>query len=212
MANRILDEGLQRETRNSRSEQRVGDSEPRSHTVRAACLLDGYVLPDEIEFLSERDFVRLVPRECAAQKLAQVLDDTHGALAIVVAHKHSNRVECVEKKVRIELRLQRAEPGAGELLGESRYLHLTLARVDEVTRRMLDADDAEINRDTERQRDKDPTQPLNTGAQPKLAQPVMHCLVVKLRCEQSNQQHPQHLATRQCITGWASFGCAPVLS
>src|ERR1051325_5377376 len=119
-----------------------------------------------------------------------MFDDTHGALAIVVAHKHGDGIKCVEKKVRIELRLQRSETSAGELFRETRDLHFTLARVDEVTRRMLDPDDAEINGDAEWQGDENPAQPLDADAQPKLREPVLHCLMIKLRSEEPDQQHP----------------------
>src|SRR6185503_20896065 len=124
--------------------------------------LDRYVLPYEIQFFTECDFVSLVTRKRAAQQFAQMFDDTHGAGAIVVANKHGDGVECVEKKVWIELRLQCGEAGAGKLFGQSSYLHFALARVDEITRCMLDANHAEINCNTERQRDEDPTQPFNS--------------------------------------------------
>src|SRR6185369_13981356 len=122
-----------------------------------------------------------------------MFDNTHGALAIVVANEHGNRVECVEEKMRIELCLQRCETSAGELFGESCDLDLALACVDEVTRRMLDADNAQINCDTERQRDEDPTQPFNTDSQPELCGSVLHRLVIKLRREESHKHHSQHL-------------------
>src|SRR5829696_6740195 len=94
--------------------------------------------------------------ESASQHLAEVFDDTHGAFAIVVTHEHGDRVECVEKKVRIELCLQGSETSAGELFGKSCHLHFTLAHFDEIARCVFDPDDAEINRNAERQRDEDP--------------------------------------------------------
>ena len=51
-------------------------------------------------------------RKRASQHLAQMFDDTHGAFTIVVAHEHRDRVECVEEKMRIELRLQGSKAGA----------------------------------------------------------------------------------------------------
>src|ERR671927_471195 len=95
-----------------------------------------------------------------------MFDDADGALSIVVTNEHRNRVECVEEKVRIELCLECRKARAGELFRQTCDLHFTLARVDEVTRRVLDADDAEIHRDTERQRREDPAEPFDTNFNP----------------------------------------------
>src|SRR6185503_5877252 len=115
VTNRILNKVLQRETGNHCAQKRVGNSELRAQAIREACLLDRDVLPHEIEFFPKCDFVSLMARERAAQQFAQVFDDTHGTLAIVVANEHRNRVERVEKKMWIELRLQCREASAGEL-------------------------------------------------------------------------------------------------
>src|SRR5215213_3841781 len=97
----------------------------------------------------------------------------------------------------IELRLQCGEAGAGELLRKSCYLHFALARVDEVTRRMLDPDYAKVNSDTKRQRDEDPTQPFNTDAQPELCGAILHRFVIKPGREEPHKQHTQYLTTRR---------------
>src|SRR6185503_11049280 len=105
---------LQRKTRNSGRHQRFGNSELRPQAIREACLLDCNVLPDEIEFFTECDFVCLVTSQRASQQLAEMLDDAHRALSIVVTNEHGDRVECVEKEMRVELCLERSEPCAGE--------------------------------------------------------------------------------------------------
>ena len=152
----------QRETRNGRGHQRFGNSELRSQAIGETRLLDRHVLPHEIELFAERDFVCLVASQRASQQFAEMFDDADGALSIVVTNEHRDRVECVEEKVRIELCLKCGEARARELFGEPCDLHFTLARVDEVTCRVLDTDDAEIHRYAERQRREDPAQPFDT--------------------------------------------------
>src|SRR6185369_9491432 len=60
---------------------------------------------------------------------------------------------------------------------------------------MLDTDNAQINCDSERQRDEDPTQPFNADAQPELRGAILHRFVIKLRGEESHKQHSQDLPT-----------------
>src|SRR5262249_57817727 len=67
-----------------------------------------------------------------------------------------DRVERVEEKVGIELRLERGEARARQLLGQPRQLQLTLARLDEVPDGVLDPDDGQVDRDAERERDEQP--------------------------------------------------------
>src|SRR5689334_22143923 len=97
-----------------------------------------------------------------------MLDYAHRALPIVITHEHGDSVQRVEKKMRIELRLQRREPRARELFRKSCDLHFTFARFDEVTRRVFDADDAEINLHAKRQGGEDPTQPFNADLTPEV--------------------------------------------
>src|SRR4029079_14808929 len=115
---------------------------------------------------AECDFVCLMAAQCSSQQLAQVFNDAHRTLTIVITNEHGDRVECIEEKVWIQLCLQRSEASAGELFGESCYLHFAFARIDEITSSALDPNDAEINSDAERQRNKDPAQPLDAELKP----------------------------------------------
>src|SRR5689334_7194889 len=109
---------MQRKTRLRRGQQRVGKSKLRSQSIGKACVLDRDVLPHELQLFAERDLVGLMTRERAAQEFAEVLDNPHGALPIVVTNEHGDRIQRVEKEMRIELRLQRREPRTRELLGQ----------------------------------------------------------------------------------------------
>src|SRR6185436_6079421 len=118
---------LQGKTRHDGGHQRFGNSELRAQAIREACLLDRNVLANEIQFFTECYFVCLVTGQRASQHFAEMFDDTDGALSIVVTNEHGDRVECVEKEMRVELCLKRSEACAGELFGKSCYLHFTFA-------------------------------------------------------------------------------------
>ena len=60
MTNRILDEVLQSETGNRRGQKHVRNSELRAQAIRETCLFDRNVLPHEIKFFTEGDFVDVV--------------------------------------------------------------------------------------------------------------------------------------------------------
>src|SRR5688572_24930720 len=100
--------------------------------------------------------------ESASQHLAQMFDNTHSTLAIVVTNEHGDRIQCVEKKMRVELCLKCSKAGAGELFGKSCDLHFALTRLDKVTSCVFDTDHAEIDGNTERQCSKDPTHPFDS--------------------------------------------------
>ena len=119
-------------------------------TVRAEKAAGGRRLLHEIELFAECYLVGLVTRQRASQQFAEMFDDADGALSIVVTNEHGDRVEGVEEKVRVELGLEIGKARAGELFGEPRDLHFTFACVDEVTRCVLNADDAEIDSHSKR--------------------------------------------------------------
>src|SRR5262245_37975239 len=112
MTYRILHSLLQREARYRRGQERVADIEFRPQPIRESRLLDGDVLSDELQFFSEWDFIRAMAAQRRPQHLAQLFDDAHGGLTVVVTHEHRDRVERVEEEVRIHLRLQRGETRA----------------------------------------------------------------------------------------------------
>src|SRR5262245_38549909 len=132
VANRILHQMLQRETGRRRGQERVVYVEFRAQSVGESRLLYGDVLPDEFELFSEGDFIQAVAAERRPQHFAQLLDDAHGGLAVVVTNEHCDRVERVEEKVRVNLSLQRGETRARESLGKTGHLDVPLARFDEV--------------------------------------------------------------------------------
>src|SRR5215203_197361 len=94
--------------------------------------------------------------EGASQNVAQVFDDADSSRTIVVAYQHGNGVERVEKEMRIELCLECGKARARKLFRESGQLDFTFARLDEVTRGVFYSDHAEIDRNPERERRKDP--------------------------------------------------------
>src|SRR3954468_21156176 len=104
---------LQRKARHRGRHQRLRNSELGPQPVGEARLLDRNVLPHEIELFPECYFVCLVTSQRASQHFAEMFDDADGALSIVVTDEHSDGVECVEKKVRVELCLERSETCAG---------------------------------------------------------------------------------------------------
>ncbi len=80
VTNRVLNQMLQRKTRERGGQERIGNSELRSQSIREARLFDRDVLSDEFEFLAERDFICAMTSERASQHFAQMFDDTHSAL------------------------------------------------------------------------------------------------------------------------------------
>src|SRR5215208_3239056 len=122
-----------------------------------------------------------------------MFDDADGALSIVVTNEHGDRVECVEEKVRVELRLECGEARTRELFREPGDLHFTFTRVDEVSRRVLDADDAEVDGHAKRQRGEDPTEPFNSKLKPELCRTFLHCCVIKVWRKDPDQDQSQHL-------------------
>src|SRR4030095_13733393 len=99
----------------------------------------------------------------SAQYVAELLDDPRRRL-VAVSHQHRDSVQRVEEEVRIELRLERLEAGAGQLLRETCQLYLALAGLVEVANGVLRADDREIHGDTKRQRDEDPADEVDGDA------------------------------------------------
>src|SRR6185369_1784242 len=122
-----------------------------------------------------------------------MLDNANSAFTLVVANQHRDRVERIEKKMRIKLRLQRGEARARKLFRESRNLQFALARLEEIARGMFDTDDAKINGCTERQRDEDPAQPFNTKLSPELCCSGLHRSLKNLPIEDQNEHESQDL-------------------
>ena len=93
----------------------------------------------------------------------------------------------LKRKCGLSCAWKRSEARAGELFGESCYLHFALARVDEVTSGVFDSDDAEINRDAERQRSEDPAQPFDANLKPEFCRAVLHRVVINIRRKDPDQ-------------------------
>src|SRR5262245_12887499 len=92
-----------------------------------------------------------------------MFDDAHRTLTLVITNEHCNGVECVEEKMRIQLRLKGCETCARELFRESRHLNFAFARIDKVTSGVLNSHDAEIHGYAKWQRREDPAQPFNSN-------------------------------------------------
>ena len=64
---------------------------------------------------------------------------------LLLDDQHRDRIEGVEKEVRMELHAQRAEPSLGELGGQARRLRVTLTRFDEVGERVHASEHREVH-------------------------------------------------------------------
>src|SRR5262249_52408640 len=140
MPDRVFDQMLQGEARHRRRQQVLVDVEDRTQTIREARLLNSQVLAHEIELLRQRDFGRAMTRQGPAQHVAELLDDPSRRL-VAVADQHRDGVQRVEEEVRIELRLERLETGAGRLLRKTRQLNLSVTGLVEVANGVLRTDD-----------------------------------------------------------------------
>src|SRR5882672_1228377 len=100
---------LQREAGRRGGQERFVYVEFGPQAIGESRLLYGDVLPDEFELFSEGDFIHAMAAQRRPQYFAQLFDDAHGGLTVVVTHEHGNRVERVEEEVRVHLRLQRGK-------------------------------------------------------------------------------------------------------
>ena len=145
---------LDREARHRRGPGRRSISnDGRSRSENRACSIARYCRTSSISS-SKWHFVDAMTRQRPSQYVAQLLDDADGAGAVVVTDPHRDRVQRVEQKVRVDLRLQRSEPRPSQLLRQPRHLHFAIAHFDEVANRVCEAGDGEVHHDAERQRPK----------------------------------------------------------
>ena len=107
---RILDERLQNQPRHFGVERLGIDVEPDRQAILEARLLDLEVLLQELQLLLQRDARRARAVERQAEQIAQAADHAIGAVGIGV-HERRDRVQRVEEKVRLQLGLERAQPG-----------------------------------------------------------------------------------------------------
>src|SRR5688572_101744 len=168
MADRILHQMLQSKTRDYRRQHRIRNTELRPQSIRKPRLLDRHILPHQLQLFTQRHLIRAMTTKRVTQHLAQVFYDPHRARAVVITHQDGNRIQRVEKEVRIDLRLQCSKACTGQLLRQPRQLHLALSHLDKVANRVLDPHDAQVNSHAKRQRNEDPTQPLNAKLSPEL--------------------------------------------
>src|SRR5215210_1098842 len=123
-----------------------------------------------------------------------MFDDADGALSIVVANEHRDRVECVEEEMGVELCLESSKTGAGKLFRESCDLYFAIACIDEVARCVLDSDHTEIDCDAERKGREDPAQPFDSKSKPEFSRALLHRCVINLGSKNPDQNKSQHLA------------------
>src|SRR5688572_18507798 len=126
MAHRILDQVLDREARNGRTACSGVDLECGAQAVRKTTLLDRQVLPHQVQFLVEHHFVDAMPAQRAPQQTAQLLAHARRTRALSIVRPYRDRIERIEKEMRVELGLQRSETRAGQLLREPAHLQLSL--------------------------------------------------------------------------------------
>src|SRR6266540_3072901 len=100
---------LQREAGSRGGQERIFYVEFGPQPVGESRLFYGDVLPDEFKLFSEGNFIHTMSAQRRSQHFAQLLDDAHGGLAVVVTHEHGDSIERVEEEVRIHLRLKRGE-------------------------------------------------------------------------------------------------------
>src|SRR5205823_949545 len=131
--------------------------------IGEARLLHSEILPYQIDLVLECNLVGPRPTKRAPQHIAQLLDHARRGRGVAVAHEHGNGVETVEEKVRVELRRERGETRARQLLRQTRHLHLTLPYLLEVANGVLDPDDGQVHGDAERERDEEPAHEIHDG-------------------------------------------------
>src|SRR5262245_4783096 len=110
---------LQREAGSRGGQERIFYVEFGPQPIGEPRLFYSDVLPDEFKLFSEGNFIHTVSAQRRPQHFAQLLDDAHGGLAVVVTHEHSDSIKRVEEEVRIHLRLKRCEARVRELFGKT---------------------------------------------------------------------------------------------
>src|SRR5262249_33665320 len=163
---------LEREAGHGGGQERIVYVELGPQPIGEPRLFYGDGLADEFQLFPEGNFIHTMSAQRRSQHFAQLFDDAHGGLTVVVTHEHRDSVERVEEEVRIHLRLKRGEARVREPFGKTGQLRVALARFDEVTNCMLNADDAEVDGDAERQRDEYPAQPVQAYLMVKLS--ILH--------------------------------------
>ena len=111
-----------------------------SQTILEARLFDLEILLQELELFLQRDLGLAAAVERDAQQIAQPADHPIGGLRIAV-HQRRDRVQRVEQKVRMELRLERLQLRLDQPRLELRRLQLALLRLVVIRDRVADADD-----------------------------------------------------------------------
>ena len=128
---RVLHQRLQQERRHRRVVQPGRDVPAHLEPVAEAGLLDLQIEPQESQLLLQRRLLPVAVEQRHPQEIGE-LHDHPSRRGGIVADQHGDRVEGVEEKVRLELRLQGAELGLGQLRLESRHGDLALAQGGEV--------------------------------------------------------------------------------
>src|SRR5690348_10892399 len=99
---RILDDGLQDQTRNLDLEQVGWNVRVHLQAVGKADFLDGEILVEQFEFLTKRDLLPAGILQYAAEKIAKTGDHIGRVVVSALADKRGNRIERIEQKMGLD--------------------------------------------------------------------------------------------------------------
>ena len=100
---RVLDHRLQNQAGNLSRKQVAGHIRTQLKAVRESHLLDVKILLDKLHFLTQRHLLSVGILHHAAQKVAQLRNHVDGSIVSSLAHQSRNGIECIEKKVWLDL-------------------------------------------------------------------------------------------------------------
>ena len=135
----ILNERLQREGRHHRIDV-VRNLPLHREAVGETHLLDVKISTRQFELVRECDFLHVARAECGAKQVGQPDDGALRQCGITSDQRH-HRIERIEQKMRIELRLQRAELRLREIFSHARGHHALRLPVGIPAKRHLRTDD-----------------------------------------------------------------------
>ena len=123
MLDRVLDQGREHHRRNAGAQQRLWHVDQALEARAHSDLLYAEVSRDELDFVGETGVVVAHPRQCSAQIACKLRE--HGAPCAGIALAEAAHVgQGIEEEMRLDLRLQEAQPRLELLLFERRALQL----------------------------------------------------------------------------------------
>src|SRR5215469_4728723 len=104
----------------------VAGINPYPQPVLKPHLLDREIEPQKIQFIPERDLLRLCLVQRMPKQIAQPAEHRFRLSPLLLAHQNHDRPERIEEKMRLQLHLQGAQLRRGQLLSELRRVDLQL--------------------------------------------------------------------------------------